>query len=402
MKLDGKPIGQDWDRSGLPGWTYFSEELHEIEREEVFRKMWQLVCHVNDVPESGDFMTMDIAGERGFVVRGNDGQVRAFHNLCRHRGARVVAEEQGSCGSVITCPFHGWTYNLDGSLRGMAVKNSFPGDVDKAQFGLKPLEMEIWHGFIFVRFKPSEQASVKELLSGFEEEASHYNLEELLPTGEEMWVDEIPVNWKAVRDVDNEGYHVKQAHPGLEDLYGGGYYDEVFSNGTSRSIGVFREGAASLWSVQAYRSILPEATWLPESHRNMWVYIGLFPNLVIGLYPDSVTFYQELPVSPTRTIQRGTVYKFAHEDRQLKAARYLSGRIDRDTVEEDQMLTVWSCEGAQSSAFDGIFLSDLEYGLKSHHDQLRSVIPVMTQKDEPAPGSVAKLNRSLKQENPRA
>ena len=134
----------------------------------------------------------------------------------------------------------------------------------------------------------------------------------------------------------------------------------------------------------------------------MWVYIGLFPNLVIGLYPDSVTFYQELPVSPTRTIQRGTVYKFAHEDRQLKAARYLSGRIDRDTVEEDQMLTVWSCEGAQSSAFDGIFLSDLEYGLKSHHDQLRSVIPVMTQKDEPAPGSVAKLNRSLKQENPRA
>lgn len=396
MKLDGKPIGQDWDRSGLPGWTYFSEELHELEREEVFRKMWQLVCHANDVPETGDFMTLDIAGERGFVVRGSDGQVRAFHNLCRHRGSRVLAEEQGSCGSVITCPFHGWSYNLDGSLRGMAVRNSFPGDVDKAQFSLKPLEMEIWKGFVFVRFKPSEQASVAELLSGFDEETAHYNLEDIQPTGEEVWVDEMPVNWKSVRDVDNEGYHVKQAHPGLQDLYGGSYHDEVFSNGTSRSVGVFREGEAALWSVKAYRSILPEATWLPESHRKAWVYIGMFPNLVIGLYPDSITFYQELPVSSSRTIQRGAVYRFKDEDRQLKVARYLSGRIDRDTVEEDQMLTVWSCEGAKSSAYDEIYLSDLEYGLKSHHDQLRSLIPVMNCTEEPAIGSVAKINQSMK------
>ena len=113
-------IPEDWDRSGLPGWTYFSEELFELECETIFKTHWQFVCHVNEIAKNGAYVTYDIAGERALVIRGQDGKVRAFHNLCRHRGSRVVSEERGQCNKAMICPYHGWAYNLDGSLRGIA------------------------------------------------------------------------------------------------------------------------------------------------------------------------------------------------------------------------------------------------------------------------------------------
>ena len=113
--------GNDCDRSGLPAWSYFSKEMLEEEKEHLFRRHWQLICHVNDIPKPGDYTAMDMVGERALVVRGHDGRVRAFHNLCRHRGSRVVADDKGHCRSAIICPFHGWAYNLDGSLRGAAM-----------------------------------------------------------------------------------------------------------------------------------------------------------------------------------------------------------------------------------------------------------------------------------------
>ncbi|MDX1529428.1 MAG: Rieske (2Fe-2S) protein, partial [Gammaproteobacteria bacterium] len=142
-----------WDRSGLPPWTYFSEELLEIEKEELFRKHWQLACHVSDVPEPGSYVALDIAGERALILKGTDGRARAFHNVCRHRGSRVVADDKGRCKSAVVCPFHGWSYNLDGTLRQPAQAHTLP-DLDPVAFGLKPTEMEIWNGFVFIRFKP--------------------------------------------------------------------------------------------------------------------------------------------------------------------------------------------------------------------------------------------------------
>ena len=113
-------IPNDWDRRGLPGWAYHSEALLELEKEHVFRNHWQIAGHVSDVEEAGDYLTLDVVGERALVVRGKDGEVRAFHNICRHRGSRVVADNQGNCKNALVCPFHGWVYNLDGTLRGRA------------------------------------------------------------------------------------------------------------------------------------------------------------------------------------------------------------------------------------------------------------------------------------------
>jgi phenylpropionate dioxygenase-like ring-hydroxylating dioxygenase large terminal subunit len=384
----------DWDRSGLPGWTYFSSELLELEKEELFRKRWQLACHVNDLPDPGDTLTFDVAGERALIVRGRDDVVRAFHNICRHRGSRVVAGERGHCKAALICPYHGWAYNLDGTLRGAAQPKSFP-PLDPVEWGLKPIEMEVWHGFIFVRFKPSDQPPVAEILARFDAEVAPYQVETLVPASSVHWSDSIRVNWKSVRDVDNEGYHVAMAHPGLHDLYGQDYVDEPYIDGASRSIARFNPGPGKLWSVRNYKSALPEATWLPESHRNAWLYVSLFPNAVIGLYPDSVMFYQEFPDGVGNSRLRGAVYRRPDESRKLRAARYLSGRIDADTAAEDRELNIWSCEAARSSGYDGIILSDLEYGVRTYHDHLREVLPVVDLEDEPKPGTVGARNAAL-------
>ena len=393
MENKSPELSNDWDRTGLPAWSFINQEMFEAEKDLLFRRHWQLVCHSNDIPNVGDFITWDLIGERALVLRGKDKKVRAFHNLCRHRGSRVVAEEYGNCRSVILCPFHGWTYNLDGSLRGAAQPKSFP-NLDKLEYGLIPLEMDIWHGFVFVRFQPGPQPPLSKFLRKFENEISQYDLEDVEPTGEGFWTEQINANWKCVRDVDNEGYHVPMAHPGLHDLFGENYYDEPLEGGVSRSVGSFSSTNGRLWSVKNYKKLLQPKATLDEAHKKCWLYLGVFPNLVFGLYPDSVIFYQEYPVENGKTIQRGANYKFGDEDRKMRISRYLSMRIDRITSKEDEQLIEWSWEAAFSSAYQGVILSDLEYGVKAYHDALREHFPVLLG-PEPERGRLLQANESL-------
>lgn len=390
---------ENWDRSGLPAWTYFNEELHEIEKDLLFRRHWQLACHQSDVPEPGSYQCLDMVGERALILRGKDGVVRAFHNVCRHRGARVVADQRGRCKHALTCPFHGWSYGLDGRLNAPLRPKTLP-DLDPQAHGLKPIEMEIWQGFVFIRFQEGDQPAVAEVMARHLDEAAPYGIENMVPAHKRLWSHSLAANWKSVRDVDNEGYHVPIAHPALQDLYGKNYHDEAYVEGSNRSFATFNEGPSRLWSVKHYKKILPEMAHLPEDNRQAWLYLGLFPNTVIGIYPDSATFYQEYPMAPGKTIQRGGVYRYRQESRELRLARYLSSRIDRITQDEDDQLIEWSWEAMQSSGFDGIVLSDLEYGVRSHHDQLRALIPAMTLDEEPE--SVAEANAAMMGEGQRS
>lgn len=386
-------IPNGWDRRGLPGWTYHSPALLELEKERVFRNHWQIIGHVSDVPEPGDYLTMDVVGERALVVRGRDGVVRAFHNMCRHRGSRVVADSQGSCKGALVCPFHGWVYNLDGTLRGAARPLTFP-ELDKVEFGLKPIDLEIWMGFIFVRFRPGPQPSVAELMRSVETEISHYRIGGMVPSWG-IWTQTSQVNWKSVRDVDNEGYHVAMAHPALQDLYGATYFDEPFINGVSRSWATYNPHAGRRWSVRNYVRIAPQPEYLPEDMRKAWIYYGIFPNAVIAVTPETAQFYQEFPLSTGETMLRGAIYRYAEESREQAAARYLAFRIDRDTMAEDVQLSEWSNESMQSNAFEGFYLSDLEYGVRTHHDHLRETLPVMTLETAPEEKDVWNLNEAL-------
>ncbi|WP_442581954.1 aromatic ring-hydroxylating oxygenase subunit alpha [Mesorhizobium sp. ASY16-5R] len=386
-------VPNDWDRRGLPGWSYHSQALLELEKEHVFRNHWQIVGHVSDMPNAGDYLAIDIVGERALAVRGKDGVVRGFHNLCRHRGSRVVADNKGNCKNALVCPFHGWVYNLDGTLRGAARPGSFP-DLDKTEFGLSPLDLEIWMGLIFVRFRTGPQPSVAELMQPIESEISHYRIGEMLPAYG-VWSQKTPVNWKSVRDVDNEGYHVAMAHPALQDLYGSTYFDEPFKNGVSRSFATYNPHAGRRWSVRNYVRISPEATHLPEHLRKAWIYYGIFPNMVIALTPETAQFYQEFPLSTGETLLRGAIYRYPEESRRQAAARYLALRIDRETTAEDVQLSVWSNESMLSDAFEGFYLSDLEYGVRTHHDHLRRMLPVLQLESAPEEKDMWGLNEAL-------
>src|SRR3954454_7897716 len=210
------------------------------------------------------------------------------------------------------------------------------------------------------------------------------------------WTQKVPVNWKSVRDVDNEGYHVAMAHPALQDLYGSTYYDEPFRNGVSRSYAAYNPHAGRRWSVRHYVKVSPEAKHLPEYLRRAWVYYGIFPNMVINTTPETVQFYQEFPLSTGETQLRGAIYRYRDETREQAAARYLAFRIDRDTMAEDVQLSVWSNESMLSNAFSGFYLSDLEYGVRTHHDHLRKQVPVLGLKTAPEEKDMWNLNDALR------
>ncbi len=392
--LTSAPIPQDWDRCGLPAWTYHSQAMFDLEREKLFLTHWQVAGHANDLPAPGDWISFDLLGERAVIMRGQDGTLRAFHNLCRHRGARVVDGEQGHCRGAIVCPFHGWVYNLDGSLRGAAQADSF-GALDRSKFGLKPIEMELFHGFIFLRFAPGPQPGVAELLAPYDADFAAYRAAGVIPAPMPNWHSDLPVNWKSVRDVDNEGYHVPLAHPALQDLYGRDYRDFYLPGGLHVSAGFYGDRPGRRWSVKHYVKHSPLQNWLPPHLQRSWMFYGLFPNTVFTFTPEAIQYYHDIPLSPGLTRLTGRTYRQPDESRAQRVARYLALRIDRDTSAEDQQLSIWSNESMKSSAFDGFHLSDLEWGLRRHHDGLRALMPVMMLPDAPAEQEIRALNDKL-------
>jgi phenylpropionate dioxygenase-like ring-hydroxylating dioxygenase large terminal subunit len=236
---------------------------------------------------------------------------------------------------------------------------------------------------------------VAELMKPVEAEIAHYNIADMVPASG-VWTQKSPVNWKSVRDVDNEGYHVAMAHPGLQDLYGSTYFDEPFVNGVSRSFATYNPHAGRRWSVKNYVRISPDAEHLPEHLRKAWIYYGIFPNMVIALTPETAQFYQEFPLSTGETLLRGAVYRYKDESARQAAARYLAQRIDRETTSEDVQLTIWSNESMLSDAFAGFYLSDLEYGVRSHHDHLRRQLPVLELESAPEENEMWGINEALR------
>ena len=280
-----KDIYASGSRNGLPAWAYNSDELTRLEIEQVFLRHWMFVGHVSDLPNSGDYQCFEMGDERAVVVRDEEHRIRAFHNLCRHRASRVVGDNKGHCGKSFICPFHGWSYNLDGSLKTIPKADSFP-ELDKQAFGLKPLDCEVWHGMIFIRFG-GDGPSVAEQFAEAEAEVGLYRIEEMQPL-DEPWEYRFDLDWKAVLDIDNEGYHVPVGHPELFDLVGATYTDQQLESGLSRAVGAIDQRKHRLERNREYVAALPQESYLPDSHKNLWIYWGMFPGFVLTLFPDQV------------------------------------------------------------------------------------------------------------------
>jgi len=194
----------------VPVEYYTSPDYFRREREMIFRRAWLMVGRLDELPEPGDFFTREVPTlEAGIIVaRGKDGVVRAFHNACSHRGVALVCQERGSA-LTFRCPYHAWTYGIDGSLRAVPAEGEFP-HVDKAKNGLTPIHLDSWNGFIFLNFAEQPEASLRDFLGGLD------LMFEGAPFGDFPFYiqvsDEIDRNWKNLVNAFNEGYHVAILH----------------------------------------------------------------------------------------------------------------------------------------------------------------------------------------------
>ena len=201
--------------STIPSPWYFDEGIGELEHSAVFGKTWQAVGRAAQVQNPGQFLTADIAGDPIVVVRGEDSQLRAFYNVCRHHAAAVVTEAQG-CAKQFRCPYHGWTYGIDGALKGMV---EFDGvcDFERSTNGLVPVHVDTWEDFVFVNLDP-DAGSLASFLGSIPPIVAPLQLTKKLRYFDRRTYT-LQCNWKVY--VDNYldgGYHVPHAHKGLSSV----------------------------------------------------------------------------------------------------------------------------------------------------------------------------------------
>jgi choline monooxygenase len=195
------------DAETLPPWTYTSQEFFELEAQRIFRKVWVCIGRVERVSAPSNYFTMDLLGTPLVVVRGDDNIVRAFANSCRHRGT-IVAEGEGHC-KALRCPYHSWTYDLRGRLI------SAPTDMDRTSnfslrnYGLVPIRMETWAGFLFVNFD-NEAESLETYLGDLPELVAPYNLDDMVCVRRRFY--DVACNWKVYLDNTKDQLHVTTVH----------------------------------------------------------------------------------------------------------------------------------------------------------------------------------------------
>ncbi|MEP7349207.1 MAG: aromatic ring-hydroxylating dioxygenase subunit alpha [Sphingorhabdus sp.] len=365
----------------LPAWTYDDADFFAAETESVFAPSWQIVCHVSDVPDKGDWHSLDYLGESVIVVRGDDDQLRAFTNVCRHRGSRLLDGTSG-CAKKLVCPYHAWTYDLDGRLTGVPQKSDYPG-LDTSRHGLMPVDMEIWHGFIFVRLV-SEGASVADMMAPYETQIQPYRFEDLRALGR-LTLRPRDVNWKNVADNYSDGLHIPIAHPGLTRLFGRSYGVEAERH-VDRMWGDLVKWPSANLSERLYQNLLPPVPHLPEASQRRWLYFKLWPNIAFDIYPDQVDFMQFLPVSPTETLIREISYALPDDRREMRATRYLNWRINRQVNAEDTLLIQRVQQGMASRSFSIGPLGESEVCLRSFCRRMRDLIPQAREEQRPKAG----------------
>ena len=195
----------------LPADVFISGEQYALERERIFKKVWINVGRVERIPDPGDYFVEDlpVCDTSIIVVRGKDGSVRAFHNICSHRGNKIAWDKGGSCQNF-TCRFHGWTYGLDGTLKFVPDEERF-SDLQKGRLGMTPVAVDVWQGFIFVNVDPHPQETLAEYLGDLARELDGYPFDEFSASST-AWSTEVNANWKVVKDAFQEVYHVAFLH----------------------------------------------------------------------------------------------------------------------------------------------------------------------------------------------
>jgi phenylpropionate dioxygenase-like ring-hydroxylating dioxygenase large terminal subunit len=359
------------DHLSLPGWLYTDPEYFEVEMERVLRPSWQIVCHESDLARPGDYHTLDYIGESVIAIRGTDGQVRAFANVCRHRAMRLVEGPQG-CARKLVCPYHAWSYDTAGNLTGVPMRQDY-STLDMSRHGLAPVEVEIWRGFVFVRLQDDGGPSVAEMIAPYEAEIAPYRFEDMR-TISPVRLRDRQVNWKNVGDNYSDGLHIPVAHAGLTRLFGKSYAIEAQPWVDKMSGCLQDRPSKNIWEA-FYQKHLPRVPHLPEENQKLWLYYKLWPNQAFDIYADQIDFMQWLPTGPTSCVLREMAFALPDDRREMKLIRYANWRINRIVNAEDTWLITNVQKGMASRSYTVGPIGDSEVCLRSFARKIRGLIP---------------------------
>ena len=277
----------------LPPDCYTSEAFYRREVETIFLKVWNFIGRADRIPNPGDYFAFEFVGVPVVVVRGRDGKVRAFANSCRHRGAKVMQGE-GHC-TVMSCPYHAWTYAIDdGRLIGAMEMDETAGFAKK-DFGLVPLRLELWGGFMFLNFD-KDAAPLSDWLGDLPEVLASYDLESMVTTRRVEY--DLACNWKVYVENAMESYHVPTVHQQTLQKQKRDHNPPIPTKG--EYCGLFTRHTGS-------RALLPDAKGFPyiptlEGLANEGTYYVLInPSTMFGLTYDCMWWLELHPISAGRT-----------------------------------------------------------------------------------------------------
>jgi len=358
--------------------------VYEAEREKIFRRTWLKVATTTELPGIGDYKVKElpVADASVLIVRGKDNKIRAFHNVCTHRGNKVVPTTEfetfgRSRAGVVTCRFHGWVFGTDGPLRSVPMEEGF-GKLDKSCLGLREIACDIWEGFVFINFADEPEQSLLDYLGDFATLFGGYPYEESTTIFRYSTV--LDCNWKVALYAFSEGYHVPTIHAGSLPGFKGVEHSDFKLIGPHASSTIYGAGMDTAVSTGKFAGLLhgserhrPRPDLLPPginpTRRSDFQFElpNIFPNLIIHLasgcgYPGLSFFtHQFWPLDHGRTLWEGVNYFRPAQNAAERAAQFHVNALHRNAWLEDTATMEDTFTGIRSGAIDTMQLMDQEF-----------------------------------------
>ncbi len=406
---------------------YYSEEWMKAEQQKLWPKVWNWTIRAEDIPEPGDYRTVQIANETFLIIRGDDDRIRAFYNVCPHRANRLVMNDRGALPNGITCPFHSWRFRLDGTIDKVTDRETFRPEALCRNLDLSEVRCETWEGFVFINMDPDAKP-LREYLGPLVEHAVPYRLRDMriVRRVQSVW----EANWKVGYDGFAEAYHVHSIHPQILPIFDD-YHSQIdlYPNGIFRAITKFANASpriAHLGLNPGLRAMMEEVGLDPDQYQGPideirlkvqqakrkraaemgldwsgfidgqltddWNY-GIFPNILLGLHPEgaNLLYFRPHATDPRKFIFDVIILMHPQKDSSIRPPAYmglpegtdLSGEHEAETIivdwregglgelfDQDAELFTQVQQGVESRGFRGAILSEQEARLGHFHAEL--------------------------------
>jgi len=363
-------------RPTLPRQAYLTEEHHRRDLEGIWYTHWLYVCHASALAEPLSFRTYEIGDQSVVIVRDDKGGLGAFHNTCRHRGSRLCLEDEGRLKArALVCPYHNWTYGLDGRLRRVTSRWT-PPDFDKKDYGLFPVAVAEWRGLIFVNLEGAETNSIEDSLGRRPDLLAHWPLERVRLAHSYRKV--LACNWKLFWENFNECLHCPNVHPELSarvPIYGRRLIARKDAHDWEATAGrdepAYRGGLAagdSTWSLDGQSQPVTFGELSEEDRARGQTYMVSLPSGFVVGHVDYMRIVRLRPLGPTRTELQAEWF-FLPEAME-RAGFDPAPQIDFATIVLEQ--DAWACEinqqGLSARPYAAGVLMPEEYYLQQFYD----------------------------------